>query len=399
MKQFIIKITFFSLLMAGLSSCKKWLDLQPEDQFTQEQVYTNPTRIAQALNGLYATLSDNNMYGGRMSMTTLELLAQRYFINAGATGERPQVQQYAYDKTDAQNAFEAIWRNSYNAVSDINEFIGSLETYSVSVLDAPTLALYKGEAIGLRSMIQLDMLRLFGPVYRTDSTLPAVPYYNKVATALSPLLPANQAMDSILRDLRMASALLAADPVITQGPMHTLLYDGRDFARLRNYRMNYYAVQLLLARAELYRGNTTNALLIAETALQGTTRWFPWVEGSRTMISVDPDRVYYTEVLMGLYHAKLAENHKAWFAADVTDASIYRPEQNVLDATFEGYGNDVRYHDSWVLSGLKVIRPFLNTRRQALIRHGTSICLCFAIPNCITSQPSASPTRQRRLPT
>lgn len=64
----------------------------------------------------------------------------------------------------------------------------------------------------------------------------------------------------IIKDLESASSLLSTvDPVITDGPRN---YDpGMNSSDLyyRQYRMNYFAVNALMARAYLWMGNTQRA--------------------------------------------------------------------------------------------------------------------------------------------
>lgn len=49
------------------------------------------------------------------------------------------------------------------------------------------------------------------------------------------------------------------------------------FLQDRNLRLNYYAVQGLLARAYLYMGNKERALYYAESVIKIQEEKFPWV--------------------------------------------------------------------------------------------------------------------------
>ncbi|MEG2556778.1 MAG: hypothetical protein RSA53_11915, partial [Odoribacter sp.] len=68
-----------------------------------------------------------------------------------------------------------------------------------------------------------------------------------------PLLPANEVYEKIKADLKAAESYLQkSDPIITEGALFSIGgYDGNDM-RYRNLRMNYFAVQALLARVALY---------------------------------------------------------------------------------------------------------------------------------------------------
>ncbi|MFR7875421.1 MAG: hypothetical protein ACLU4J_02920 [Butyricimonas paravirosa] len=62
--------------------------------------------------------------------------------------------------------------------------------------------------------------------------------------------------------------MLVNDPVITEGPRNTTASDGNNDLRLRTYRLNYYAVQALMARVYLYAGRNEDALIMAKSLLK-----------------------------------------------------------------------------------------------------------------------------------
>lgn len=76
------------------------------------------------------------------------------------------------------------------------------------------------------------------------------------------------------------------------------------YLRYRQLRMNYYAVLALKARVYLYAGEKDKALQAAYKLLKDKTvsEWFPPVDPNKLLANnVDPDRVFSTEVLMGIY--------------------------------------------------------------------------------------------------
>ena len=64
----------------------------------------------------------------------------------------------------------------------------------------------------------------------------------------------------MVADLEEARILLANDPVKTEGTLMSGSQDGTsNFMRYRALRLNYYAVEALLARVNPYMGNKTEA--------------------------------------------------------------------------------------------------------------------------------------------
>jgi hypothetical protein len=347
------KHTYFLLtvLAAGLflSGCKKFLDVQPEDKYTEEQVYSNEKAVQQALNGLYFSLAANELYGANLTATAVELLGQRYNVVATGSNNYQQVQLYAYTNASVMVQFDALWTTAYTNIAKVNKFLSKLaEAAQNGVINTEHAALLRGEAIGLRAMLHFDLLRLFGPVMATSPTANAIPYYTEANGIARPILPARQTMDSVLADLATAKSLLAADPVLTQGvKVTTDFYSG-----YRNLRLNYYAVAALQARAYLYNGNPVAANQAAKQALADGEKWFPWLPYADILNNAtSPNRIFSTEMLFGIYNQNLYTNYTSFFAPDLTSFSILTAFPARLANIFESNENDYRYSKTTWLAG------------------------------------------------
>ncbi|MGY0035187.1 RagB/SusD family nutrient uptake outer membrane protein [Pedobacter sp. NJ-S-72] len=341
MKRQYFKLMLFISISACLCACKKYLDVKPEDKILEEQVFSNRTGINNALNGLYINLSKNSLYGDNLTLSTVEILAQRYNINQ--LNSLYQMSLYAYtDKTTAAKIDE-IWTNAYATILNANTFIENLDKYK-GVLDANSDSLYHGEATGIRAMLHFDLLRLFGPVYNTsDSVKASIPYYQHSKTTINDLLPANKVLDLITADLARAERLLKNDPVIKSGVLPGSLQDGNDFLRNRNYRMNYYAVKALQARVNIYRGNMPAALQAAQILISNADK-FKWTTVANALNEkANPDRVFSTEIIFGLQNTQLYTNYANEFDPALEDSRIFSAIPDRLATVFESNENDYRY--------------------------------------------------------
>ncbi|QJB31896.1 RagB/SusD family nutrient uptake outer membrane protein [Chitinophaga oryzae] len=340
-----VHLLIFVLTMTATASCNKYLDVQPEDRLLEETVYSDRKSIRNALNGIYLNLAKPGLYGENLSSTTVDVMAQ-YFDVPAYTG-RPFLQLSRYDYNDAgvREYMTTIWSDSYSAILNINIFIRQLESDS-SIVSGEERRLMLGEAYGLRGLLAFDLLRLFGPVYQTDSTKAAIPYPVKPQSEVQPQLPATQVMANVLDDLTHAAAFLAKDPVRTQGA-NAGAPEGDAYFSWRNRRMNYFAVQGLLARALLYQGNTSNAKTIAAAVINEAGRWFPWspADASAPGIS-NPDRVFSSEILFGLDNNHMYQTQQNWFAAINGPLQILIPAASRLDNIYESNPDDYRYR-SW----------------------------------------------------
>jgi hypothetical protein len=332
-----------------LSSCKKWLDVQPKDKFTEPQLFTNLEGASATLNGIYLLLSDAPLYGRNLTMTIPEILAQRY--NIGTQHNYTRYQNYQYGEADVKASMESIWQSAYVAIVNANQFVHNLDVYTGADIRAADADIMRGEAIGIRALLHFDMLRMFGPIYNTtDSATKSIPYYRMPSTSIAPLLPAKQVVDSILDDLSVAEKLLEKDPITTQGVVKIVVGDGRDFFRNRNQRINYYAIKALQARVHLYRNNKTEALKAAKAVIDNGSKWFPWLNPSRIISDrVNPDRIFSPELVFCLFNINLYNVNKNIFAPEVTDQNIMAPNDTRLKAIYESNESDYRYNPLWIL--------------------------------------------------
>lgn len=339
--------------------CTKWLDVQPTDKFTETQVFSDLTGASTALNGMYLHLTGPGLYGRSLTMTTVEILAQRY--NIGNAHDYYNYQNYLYAEGNVKGNFSLIWENAYVLIVNANAYIANLDKYKGNIPLAADSVL-RGEAIGLRAMMHFDILRLFGPIYNTkDSVAKSIPYYRKAQTAIAELLPANQVIDSVLNDLALAETYLQSDPIRSGGVVKNIQNDGHDFWRNRNQRINYYAIKALQARAHLYRNNKPAALEAARAVVEGGAQWFPWTPPGRFVTDrANPDRTLSSELLFCLFNINQYASHDVLFASDIPEDEILAPNDGRLKTTYESNESDYRYNSWWILAstGGKSFRTF-----------------------------------------
>src|SRR5690606_16166229 len=124
---------------------------------------------------------------------------------------------------------------------------------------------------------------------------PTIPYVNKTGYEVSPMLSSAQVMQQVKTDLAAALALLESDPVRTAGVRNYPNTSGPNDFHYRQYRLNYFAVKALLARAYLWEGDRVQALKYAEetlTEVQSEKKTFPYVTFAAATSVDKPDRMF-----------------------------------------------------------------------------------------------------------
>lgn len=210
-------------------------------------------------------------------------------------------------------------------------------------------------------MLHFDMLRLFGPVYSKDSDVAAIPYYTKVVNTPEPILSAKDVAEKVIADLEDARVMLNNDPVKTEGTLMSGAVDGTgNFMRYRALRLNYYAVEALLARSYLYIGDKANAMNYASDVIKTVDSGiFPFVDKSLVVGSpADPDRIFSSEVIFALTNTKRGNLFKEYYDPSRLPNYVFRMDNSMMNsliyggaAQTGGYPDDYRYRASWIATG------------------------------------------------
>jgi tetratricopeptide (TPR) repeat protein len=132
----------------------------------------------------------------------------------------------------------------------------------------------KGEALGLRSFLYFDLVRLFAKSYSEDSTSVAVPYINKLSSEIVSPSKLNEILNLLIEDIKNSISLLENDD------LYLNIYGSNVSAvEGRKFYFNYYAAKALLARVYLYKGDFENALMHSEELINDNLvkKNFDWV--------------------------------------------------------------------------------------------------------------------------
>lgn len=333
-----IRIILFGLMgLLSFSSCQKWLDVQPEDKFTKDQIYNTEAGVLEAYNGLLLKLAADNLYGNKMTLTNLEVMAHRYRITS-STNPLIDFQEFQYTEVSPKVFFSGVWSGLYSTIANINDFTTVLPTVE-NGMSTHLKQLLIGESIGLRAFLHFDLLRIFGPAYTEESkTLEAIPYVDKLSTEIQPFLSSELVVSKILADITTAKQILSAEDVKS-------LADSMSY---KNNRFNYYAVVALEARVQQWAGNKEAALAAAQEVIDAEDN-FPWITHQKiTANGANPDRKFFTEVIFSIFNNKLYDVQKEKFDSNLQESDILATGQNnLVNLVYENNVSDYRYTYSW----------------------------------------------------
>ncbi len=373
----IIRLVIVTVgLSITISSCSDWLGVDMEDAIMEDKLYETNEGFLSSLNGIYTSM--NETYASTLGMGVVDVMAQYYNVSQNSSHNFYVYANYEFGEKVFESMSGGVWTNLYSLIANLNSLLEHCDKAG-SALHPTYYPIVKGEALALRAMLHFDLLRLYGPIYTsaTESNS-TIPYQETTSKEIQPLLPAKEVLEKVIRDLTVASDLLKEDPIRTEGVMDSDSENPNEDSKLRyrQYRLNYYAVQALLARAYQWKGAREEAYKIASDLIKENKEKevFPWTPKANAQASSNPDRLFSTEVMFGLYNISRVNLYDRHFKES---ASISNSLTFVGDDFIDDYGkfpyfytddNDVRRGTNmWSVEELEETDQYGNTTTQKAI--------------------------------
>ena len=252
------------------SACNDWLDVNPRTQVKKEVLLETQKGFRDVLTGAYIRLKNGNLYGGEMTWSTMEYLAQHWVVATGTTNA--YLQAYNYTNGSVKDRFSTIFKTYYQAIADVNSLLEVIDEKK-GIFTRGNYELIKGEALGIRALCHLDVLRLFGPMPAGEiSGNEILPYVKTVTNEIHDYSTYGQFVQLLFEDLNEAEDLLGkVDPILKYSvdelKDETTCDVEDDYWTDRHVRMNYYAILALKARLYFWIQDMTNAALYANKVI------------------------------------------------------------------------------------------------------------------------------------
>jgi hypothetical protein len=275
------------------ASCEGWLDLKPETQATEEQAFSTVEGYRSVLNGLYKSMASASLYGRELTFGILDCMSQQYDLREETMKDQKYLDagKFDYRSNYLHSSINEIWAKGFNVIANANNLIQNLEKCSPDFFGKGEVEknMMLGEAYACRAMMHFDLVRLFAPAPVSKDNGAYVPYVETYPNIMADGIGVTEFMDKVIRDLEHARDLTIGldtsaigqcfmespksrfqNTLSTSMPAYNKAKEYDSFFMGRGYRLNYYAITALLARAYLYTERYDDALTAAQSVIDAT---------------------------------------------------------------------------------------------------------------------------------
>ena len=197
------KNAFFLAILGSLvlSSCRNFLELNPEYLISDQTFYKSQGDFESALVGVYGT------FRGNYNTSNLQQLAELTTDNAEIQWSSPSADEMQLDQNGVIST-NVFVRNAWNVnLYTVSKTTALLNRIDAVPFDQAVKDRIKGEAKFLRAFAYFNLVRLFGNVPLADREFFSP---DEVAAADLSLQPSTKVYEVILTDLLSAETLLPA---------------------------------------------------------------------------------------------------------------------------------------------------------------------------------------------
>ncbi len=290
----------------SLISCGNWLDVLPQSEADEKEMFMTANGYYSSLTGVYINMGSAGLYGANLTLTLTEPLGQQYAISENEP-EREKWKNFDYTTAEAQDNLLTVWSKMYNNIVNCNLLISHLREEERTLFEAGVKETLLGEALALRAYMYFDLVRMFNESLKVNPDSRKVPYKTDFGLSIGTSFTTGEILKYLLEDLTEARELLQKhDPVVTGKS-----YRDKYMNYHRNQRMNYYAVCGLMARVYLWQGDYRQAYANASIVINSGK--FRFIEENEITESdlygneLKSDRLFIPELLFGLYTESIQE--------------------------------------------------------------------------------------------
>ena len=122
MKMKFITIALCCIPLLLLSSCSKFLDVEPKSSVSDQKLYADEVGFKQGLTGIYVSMASQQLYGDNLTMGVVSAMAQNYNLTSINTLYNSSNFLYANNPYTRD-----IWNKGYFTIATINNMLSYID--------------------------------------------------------------------------------------------------------------------------------------------------------------------------------------------------------------------------------------------------------------------------------
>ena len=350
MKKVLLYITLFATL--SLASCNDWLDVKPETQTDEKEMFESVSGFKNALTACYIKLNSKNLYGLRLTITDIEYMAQHWSYAKSNYRDEEELKDFKYENDYPKTLMSTIYGEMYNTIAQANIILQNILDHKEVITNEDMRAIVEAEALTIRAFCHMEILRLFGQMPQNATQQVSLPYAKTVSTVIIPYYSFNDFTNLILADLAAAETLYKDHDPLFRYSVQELdnFFDTKnynveladEFMGFRRFRFNYYAVKAIRARLYMYVGKKTEAYTAAKEIIDAVDK-----NGKKVLELAGAGDINNSnfalpsECILALSNYEIEDNIGELFKSDNTSTKLYLTENQFNNDLFAGQSTAV----------------------------------------------------------
>ena len=245
MKKIIISTLCIAII--AISSCSKFLDVQPKQTFGDNLAVSTLDGLANTTTAAFSKLQSGNLYGGGI-IGNSEFMADFLYTNSISDYSLVQFKTHGLNTYNSQA--NGMWNDAYSAIMIVNTVLKYLPNFETQ--DPATVQRIRGECYFIRGIMFYELVKMYAQPsgYTAGNGHLGIPLVLNPGTVdkeqNNPRSTVAQTYAQIIADLMQAEQLLPTT----------------------NLRATKYAAQAFLAKAYFTQNKFTEAKTYADKVIQ-----------------------------------------------------------------------------------------------------------------------------------
>ncbi len=232
----------------SFTSCDDFLTQDPYTTMPEELAITDNITANYALAGIYDEFQSELIYG-RKYLVAPEASTENIILSPSNSNR--YIAQAQWSLTAGNGDAADMWLYGYSAINAANKILAKVDVIDATEKQKQQI---KGEALAIRGMVHLDLIRIFAQAYPGNENGLGIPYMEESIIYDKPSRDnISTVYTKIIRDLSEGASLLQSSE-IDNGP----------------YRINSWTAKALLAKAYMMQLDYTKAKPVLEDIIKNS---------------------------------------------------------------------------------------------------------------------------------